>query len=343
MDGFDSNKYLEEEYKAILDRISKFNGKLYLEIGGQLLFDRHASSVLPGFDPTVKVKILKKFDNIEFLFCVNSEDFVSDRPLENGSKSYIEKVLEMIEKLKETFNNPIHIVVNKIPHDNEPTPVTDFISLIKSKGYLVYKRYMIEGYPHNTNKVLSIEGYGHDEYIVTSSKLVVVTGPGSNSGKLSTCLGQIYLDKLKGLESGYAKYELFPIWNLPLNHPINLAYEAATADIGDYNEEDVRYEKINGRKAVNYNRDVEAFEILESLGKRIVSENNFIHSYRSPTDMGINMAGFCIKDDKICGEAAIKEIENRLKGYENLLTIGKGKAEWVSRTQDILLKAKSNL
>ena len=202
---------------------------------------------------------------------------------------------------------------------------------------------MIDGYPHDTDKVLSPDGYGHDEYVVTTSKLVVVTGPGSNSGKLSTCLGQIYLDKLKGLESGYAKYELFPIWNIPLNHPINLAYEAATADIGDYNEEDVRYEKINGRKAVNYNRDVEAFEILESLGKRIVSEDNYIHTYKSPTDMGINMAGFSIKDDKICREAAIKEIENRLKGYENLLTIEKGKAEWVKRTQDILLKAKDNL
>jgi len=343
MIGFDSNKYLEEEYKAILDRISKFNGKLYLEIGGQLLFDRHASSVLPGFDPTVKVQILKKFNDIEFLFCVSSEDFVSDRPLNDGSLSYVDNVLERIEKLKETFNNPIHIVVNKIPRDNEPTPVIDFISLIKSKGYLVYKRYMIEGYPHDTDKVLSPDGYGHDEYVVTTSKLVIVTGPGSNSGKLSTCLGQIYLDKLKGIESGYAKYELFPIWNIPLNHPINLAYEAATADIGDYNEEDIRYEKINGSKAVNYNRDVEAFEILESLGKRIVSEDNYIHTYKSPTDMGINMAGFSIKDDKICREAAIKEIENRLKGYENLLTIGKGKAEWVKRTQDILLKAKSNL
>ena len=343
MDGFDSNKYLEEEYKAILDRISKFNGKLYLEIGGQLLFDRHASSVLPGFDPRVKVQILKKFNDIEFLFCVSSEDIISDRPLNDGSLSYVDNVLERIEKLKETFNNPIHIVVNKIPRDIEPSPVTDFISLIKSKGYLVYKRYMIEGYPHDTDKVLSPDGYGHDEYVVTTSKLVIVTGPGSNSGKLSTCLGQIYLDKLKGIESGYAKYELFPIWNIPLNHPINLAYEAATADIGDYNEEDIRYEKINGSKAVNYNRDVEAFEILESLGKRIVSEDNYIHTYKSPTDMGINMAGFSIKDDKICREAAIKEIENRLKGYENLLTIGKGKAEWVKRTQDILLKAKSNL
>lgn len=343
MIGFDSNKYLKEEYEAILDRISKFNGKLYLEIGGQLLFDRHASSVLPGFDPTTKVQILKMFNDIEFLFCVNSEDFVSNRPLENGSKSYIDKVLEMIEKLKETFNKPIHIVINKLPRDIEPTPVTDFISLIKSKGYLVYKRYMIEGYPHDVGVVLSPSGYGHDEYIVTSSKLVVVTGPGSNSGKLSTCLGQIYLDKLKGLESGYAKYELFPIWNIALNHPINLAYEAATADIGDYNEEDTRYESIHGVKAVNYNRDVEAFEILESLGKRIVSEDNYIHTYKSPTDMGINMAGFSIKDDKICKQSAIKEIESRLKGYENLLSIGKGKEEWVKRCQDILLKAKSNL
>lgn len=342
MIGFDSNKYLEEEYKAILDRISKFNGKLYLEIGGQLLFDRHASSVLPGFDPTVKVKILKKFDNIEFLFCVNNYDIFNNRPIDNGQIDYIQSIIDKLDKLKTTFNKPIHVVINLLPTDGDIDPtVLKFINEIQSLGYLVFKRYAIDNYPNDVEKILSGNGFGRDDYITTTSKLVIVTGPASNSGKLSTCLGQIYLDKLKGIESGYAKYELFPIWNLPVNHPINLAYEAATADIGDFNEVDKLYD-VPDIDATNYNRDVEAFKIIDGLGKKIVSDDSYLKTYTSPTSMGINMAGFCIINDRICRVAAIKEIKSRIKMYKQLLSIGKGYDLWVRRAQDVLIKAQKS-
>lgn len=255
--GFDGAKYIELQASAIRERMSKFAGRLYLEIGGKFLYDPHAARVLPGFDPESKKKIFKSLAaDADIVFCMNYKDIIGDRQLGNKDEDYLISCKKLVHDIQEALGIKPFIAINMIPvSEKNSTAMLRVLSTFA--GYEIFKRYMMEGYPHDTAKVLSKNGYGKDEYIPVTKKLVIVTGAASNSGKMSTCLGQIYHEHTHGIDSGYAKYETFPIWNLPLEHPINLAYEAATIDIEDYNMYDPFHEKNYGIKSVNYNRDVE--------------------------------------------------------------------------------------
>jgi uncharacterized protein (UPF0371 family) len=333
---FNAQKYFRLQTDAIKERLSKFPGKLYFEIGGKFANDEHAARVLPGFDPKVKVKILKNLHiPLDIIFCINSKDIKEGRVWKNG-ESYEETILKRLgEFVKLGFPKPL-IVINL--YEDEPKTKA-FEKLLFSKGYIVYKRYFIPDYPNNLDLIASEKGFGKDDYIKTENKLVIVMGAGSLSGKMSTCLGQVYRDTLKELDSGYTKYETFPIWNLPLQHPVNLAYEAATADIGDYNVYDHFYEEAYRKKAVNYNRDVEAFPIIRDILDKIISKENFMRTYKSPTDMGISTAGFCIEDDRAIRSAAIEEIKRRIEEYRALVHVGRGNKESVERCEKLLKKA----
>ncbi|GAB4163422.1 MAG: hypothetical protein Fur003_6060 [Candidatus Dojkabacteria bacterium] len=244
----------------------------------------------------------------------------------------------MIQELEKALGIKPKIAINLCTSTLEKS-VEEFISQLNELGYKTYKRYVIEGYPRETNKVVSEKGYGSDEYIPISKPLVIVTGAASNSGKMSTCLGQIYHDQQKGISSGYAKYETFPIWTLPLEHPVNLAYEAATADIGDYNMIDTYHLEAYGQRSVNYNRDVEAFEIIQLLSDKIVERSNFMRNYRSPTDMGINHAGFAITDDEVVCIASLREIKRRANWYSEIAARGQGTMETIQKCLEIEKKA----
>jgi uncharacterized protein (UPF0371 family) len=314
--GFDNNKYLEVQSTAINRRVEKFSkGRMYLEVGGKLLFDAHASRVLPGFDPENKIKIFKKFEKqMDIIFCVNAHDIANNRKLYNFNQGYIKSTTDLILKIQKVFKSNIFVSINLVDDTNFKYAM-DFKELMASKGIRSFFRYIIKGYPKG-KKVLTIQGFGLDEYIPVSKDLVIVTGAASNSGKMSTCLGQIYLESLNSESSGYAKYETFPIWNLNINHPINLAYEAATADIGDYNQIDSLHMAHHKIHSVNYNRDVQAFGIIRDFSNNILNHSNYMFNYKSPTDMGISNAGFCISDENICIEASIEEIKRRIEWYK---------------------------
>ena len=317
--GFDGAKYITLQKQAILDRMSKFSGRLYLEIGGHFLTDPHASRVLPGFIPDSKKQIFAQLnDQANILFCVNALDIISNRQLSNEAVSYIDSVIASINEITTVLQQPRIVVSMMDPAAPHPAVIA-FIDSMKSKGFEVYRRFLIPGYPQKLDTVLSPEGYGKDDYIPLTKNFVIVTGAASNSGKMSTCLGQVYLDHLHNIESGYAKYETFPIRNLPLHHPINIAYEAATADIGDYNTLDKFHKKAYNIESVNYNRDVDAFQIVSSVASKFLPASNFTRSYKSPTDMGINMAGFCLIDEHIIAQACLDEIIRRKARYQEML------------------------
>ncbi len=328
--GFDNAKYFDTQKSHILERIKKFgNGRLYLEIGGKYLFDAHGSRVLPGFSPTVKKDIfLSLNDIIEVLFCVGYRDIVSDRQLSNVDKTYTDSALEMIGKIEREIGVRPKVVINFSEREMN-SKVSDFVDRAENIGLKIYHRYLIDGYPHDTRNILSRNGYGRDDHIDIGKDLVIVTGAASNSGKMSTCLGQIYMDHEYGIESGYAKYETFPIWNLPIGHPVNLAYEAATADIGDFNTPDIYHKKAYQVDSVNYNRDVDAFEIIMGMVKYFIPDHNFMHTYKSPTDMGINFAGFAVTDDSVISVASLREIERRKRWYEEIVGRGEGDPKWL--------------
>ena len=336
--GFDNDKYLKLQKEAILERMKRFSGgRLYFEIGGKLLFDAHASRVLPGFDPENKKHILKAFkDQAEIVFCVSYGDILNNRQLSNEDIDYSDAVFDLAQKLEKELEMPLHFVINKCKRRMDEK-VQQFADKIKTK-YPVYFRYLIPGYPTQIQHILSKKGYGADDYIPLTKPLAIVTGAASGSGKMSTCMGQMYLDDRQGLDSGYAKYETFPIWNIPLHHPVNLAYEAATADIGDYNQMDPYHKQAYGIDSVNYNRDVEAFDILMSLIQRFASLENPMRDYRSPTDMGISQAGFCITDEKIVAKACLEEIERRKKWYQEIIDRGEGDEKWVERCENLMTK-----
>jgi len=338
--GFDNNKYKELQTQAIIERAAHFkNGTLYLEIGGKFLHDPHATRVLAGFQPDIKLDIIKDISlKYEVIFCINANDIKNNRSLSNLQTSYKDTIFSMLEEYKNALNTDISVSINLVSQENISI-VEEFREDLKKRGYSGYKRYAIEGYP-DVEKVLGTNGYAKDEYIPHNAPLVLVLGAASNSGKLSTCLGQLYQDTQKGLTSGYAKYELFPIWNLPLNHPINLAYEAATADIGDYNAIDEFHKKAYGISAVNYNRDIDAFPIVSALANRVVTAENFIKTYKSPTDMGLNQAGYAITNNALLCKTAEEEIIRRKEWYTQLLTEGRGKQEWVEKCNFLLVKAK---
>lgn len=314
--GFNQKLYLELQSKSILKRIEKFSkGRLYLEVGGKFLNDAHASRVLPGFDPKTKIDIFKRFEkDMDIIFCVNANDIANNRKIYNFNQGYIKSTIEQINQLKKTFKSEIFVAINLVDDENF-VYAKEYKEFMAKSGIRAAFRYVIKGYPKNES-VLSLKGYGQDEYIQVSNNLVIVTGPASNSGKMSTCLGQIYLESLNDVKSGYAKYETFPIWNLNIAHPVNIAYEAATADIGDYNQVDSLHQEMHDEYSVNYNRDIQAFKIVKEFSDNVADHTNYMFHYKSPTDMGISTAGFCITDDEVCSIASIREIERRIDWYK---------------------------
>lgn len=303
--GFDNNKYLNMQSSRIRERISEFGGKLYLEFGGKLFDDYHASRVLPGFQPDSKLQMLLQLkDEAEIVIVISAEDIEKCKLRGDLGITYDVDVFRLIK----AFNDKGLMVGSVVLTKYAPHPkVIAFEDKLNEMGYPVYHHYMIEGYPSNISHIVGDEGYGKNDYIETSRRLVVITAPGPGSGKMATCLSQLYHENKRGVKAGYAKFETFPIWNIPLRHPVNMAYEAATADLNDINMIDPWHLEAYGKTTVNYNRDVEIFPVLKATFERIYGTC----PYKSPTDMGVNMAGNCIFDDEAVCEASRQEIIRR--------------------------------
>ena len=315
--GFDNQQYLQMQSQHIRDRISKFGGKLYLEFGGKLFDDYHASRVLPGFEPDSKIRMLEQLkDKAEIIIAINAGDIEKNKVRGDLGITYDSDVLRLID----IFRGRGLLVGGVVVTRYTGQPAADlFQARLEGLGIKVCRHYPIDGYPHNIAKIVSDEGFGKNEYLETSRPLVVVTAPGPGSGKMATCLSQLYHDHKRGVVAGYAKFETFPIWNLPLKHPVNLAYEAATADLDDVNMIDPFHLQAYGETTVNYNRDVEVFPVLSAMFQQILGRC----PYQSPTDMGVNMAGNCIVDDQACQQAARQEIIRRY--YDALCERRQGK------------------
>ncbi len=304
--GFDSDKYLQLQSEKILERIDEFGGKLYIEFGGKLFDDFHASRVLPGFAPDNKIKMLCKLkDQAEIVIVINSNDIANNKIRADLGITYDQDVIRLIDVFRSYDLYVASIVLAQYSEDNEPAKM--FEERLKTLNVKVYHHYPIKGYPHNVPLIVSDDGYGKNDYIETTRNLVIITAPGPGSGKMATCLSQLYLEHRRGNKVGYAKYETFPVWNLPLKHMVNLAYEAATADLNDVNMIDPWHLSAYGKQAVNYNRDVEIFPVLNAIFEQIMGKS----PYKSPTDMGVNMAGYAICDDDVCVEASKQEIIRR--------------------------------
>ena len=303
--GFDNDKYLEMQSARIKERIGQFGGKLYLEFGGKLFDDYHASRVLPGFQPDSKIRMLAQIkDDAEIVIAINANDIVNNKVRADLSITYDLDVLRLIDAFRGYGMYVGSVVLTQFV---EQSAVLAYKKKLESLGLRVYRHYKIDGYPTNVSKIVSEDGLGRNEYIETSRPLVVVTAPGPGSGKMATCLSQLYHENIRGVRAGYAKFETFPIWNLPLTHPVNLAYEAATADLNDVNMIDPFHLEAYGVTTVNYNRDVEIFPVLNAMFERIYGKS----PYKSPTDMGVNMAGYCIVDDEATRAASRDEIIRR--------------------------------
>ncbi|WP_369297503.1 DUF1846 domain-containing protein [uncultured Neglectibacter sp.] len=303
--GFDNEKYREMQSRQIRERIEQSGGKLYLEFGGKLFDDYHASRVLPGFEPDSKVKMLLELkDQAEIVIVINASDIEKNKVRGDLGITYDMDVLRLIDSFREIGLTVGSVVLTQ--YAAQPAAEA-FQKRLESLGVKVFRHYTIPGYPSNLPLIVSDEGFGRNEYVETSRSLIVVTAPGPGSGKMATCLSQLYHEHKRGVKAGYAKFETFPIWNLPLKHPVNLAYEAATADLNDVNMIDPFHLEAYGVTAVNYNRDVEVFPVLNAMLEKIAGES----PYKSPTDMGVNMAGNCIIDDAVCCEAARQEIIRR--------------------------------
>ncbi len=329
--AFDNEKYLQTQSEHIRQRIAQFGGKLYLEFGGKLYDDNHASRVLPGFQPDSKLRMLLQLkEQVEMVIAINADDIEKNKVRGDLGITYDRDVIRLIDVFR-SFGLYVSSVVLTRFHD-QPLALA-FQSRLEGLGIRVYHHYGIPGYPANTSLIVSDEGFGKNDYIETSRSLVVVTAPGPGSGKLATCLSQLYHEHIRGNTAGYAKFETFPIWNLPLNHPVNLAYEAATADLNDVNMIDPFHLEAYGVTTVNYNRDVEAFPVLVAIFEKILGHC----PYKSPTDMGVNMAGNCIVDDEAVCKASRQEIIRRY--YEALCDQKRGKqVEDALRKLDLLMK-----
>ena len=317
--GFDNDKYLEMQSAHIMERIAQFDNKLYLEFGGKLFDDYHASRVLPGFAPDSKIRMLRELrGSAEIVIAICASDIEKNKVRGDLGITYDVDVLRLIDSFRAQELFVGSVVVTQYAGQ----PAADaFKRRLESLGVRVYLHYPIVGYPHNTALIVSDEGYGRNQYVETSRPLVVVTAPGPGSGKMAVCLSQLYHEYKRGVKAGYAKFETFPIWNLPLQHPVNLAYEAATADLGDVNVIDPFHLQAYGETTVNYNRDVEIFPVLSAMFEKIMGEC----PYKSPTDMGVNMAGNCIFDDAAVQDAARQEIIRRY--YIGLSDRRQGKAD----------------
>ena len=331
--GFDNEKYLQMQSQHIKERIAQFGGKLYLEFGGKLYDDNHASRVLPGFQPDSKLRMLLQLkDQVEMVIAINADDIEKNKIRGDLGITYDRDVIRLIGVFRDFGLYVSSVVLTRF---RGQTLATAFQSRLEGMGIRVYHHYSIEGYPANTAYVVSEEGFGKNDYIETTRSLVVVTAPGPGSGKLATCLSQVYHENQRGIKAGYAKFETFPIWNIPLNHPVNLAYEAATADLNDVNMIDPFHLEAYGQTTVNYNRDVEAFPILEALFEKIMGKC----PYKSPTDMGVNMVGNCIFDDEAVKFASRQEIIRRYYVAACDLKQGKCDEEVVRKLELLMRKA----
>lgn len=331
--GFDNNKYLKLQSEHIKERISHFDNKLYMEFGGKLLDDLHASRVLPGFHSDSKLQMLLQFsDQVEMVMVVSAEDIENSKIREDLGITYDLDVLRLIEEYRSRGLYVSSVVITKYSVSRS---IRHFEELLEKQNIRVYHHFFIQGYPNNVEVVISEDGYGKNDFVETTRPLIVVTAPGPGSGKMSVCLSQLYHEHKRGVNAGYAKFETFPIWNLPLEHPVNLAYEAATADLNDINMIDPYHLNSYGVTTVNYNRDVEIFPVLKSMFEEIFGKS----PYNSPTDMGVNMAGNCICDDDICKEAANQEIIRRY--FKALAGVADGTKtiEEVNKIMIILKKA----
>ncbi len=316
--AFDNDLYIQSQSAHIRSRIEQFGGKLYLEFGGKLYDDNHASRVLPGFQPDSKLRMLLQLkDKVEMVIAINADDIEKNKVRGDLGITYDRDVIRLVDVFR-GFGLYVSSVV--LTRFNEQATAKAFQSRLETMGIRVYHHYAIEGYPSNIGHIVSDNGYGKNDFIETTRELVVVTAPGPGSGKLATCMSQLYHEHKRGIKAGYAKFETFPVWNLPLNHPVNLAYEAATADLSDVNMIDPFHLEAYGTTTVNYNRDVEAFPVLVAMFERILGQC----PYKSPTDMGVNMVGNCIVDDWAAREASCQEIRRRY--YNALCDQKQGKA-----------------
>lgn len=332
-EAFDNNKYLKIQRESILKRISKFGDKLYLEFGGKLFDDYHASRVLPGFKADSKLQMLLGIkEKVEMVVVVNANDIISNKVRNDTLITYQEEVERLIDTYKEVGLFVSSVVIS-FYEDN--ASIKTFINKLKRNDIKVYKHYKINGYPQDIPLIVSKDGLGKNEYIQTSKPLVVVTAPGPGSGKMATCLSQLYHDHQNGINAGYAKYETFPVWNLSLNHPVNLAYEAATIDLNDINMIDPFHLEKYGVPAVNYNRDVEVFPLLKNIFEQIYGES----PYYSPTDMGVNMVGFAISDDKKVAEACYNEIIRRYYQTKKNVYLGRFNEDSIEKMEILMNKA----
>ncbi|MCR5516933.1 MULTISPECIES: DUF1846 domain-containing protein [Lachnospira] len=333
--GFDNEKYLKMQSEHIKERISHFGGKLYLEFGGKLFDDYHAMRVLPGFEADSKIRMLTQIkDDVEIVIVINANDIEKNKVRGDLGITYDMDVLRLIDAFRGYGLYVGSVVLTRFAGQESAIA---YQKRLEGLGLKVYRHYPIAGYPGNVPHILSDEGFGKNDYIETKRSLVVVTAPGPGSGKMATCLSQLYHEHQKGIEAGYAKYETFPIWNIPLNHPVNLAYEAATADLNDVNMIDPWHLEAYGKTTVNYNRDVEVFPVLNGMFKKIYGES----PYKSPTDMGVNMAGYCIVNDENTKAASNQEIIRRYFTALCDLRKGNGSQEIVDKIE--LLMEKSGI
>ncbi len=332
--GFDNQKYLKMQSEHIKERIDKFGDKLYLEFGGKLFDDYHASRVLPGFEPDAKLKMLMQLSSqAELVIVISAKDIEKHKIRSDIGITYDLDVLRLIQSFR---SKELYVGSVVITHYEAQKSADKFKAKLESLGIKVYRHYIIDGYPSNVELILSEEGYGKNDYIKTERPLVIVTAPGPGSGKMATCLSQLYHEHKRGIKAGYAKFETFPIWNLALKHPVNIAYEAATADLNDVNMIDPFHLEAYNITAVNYNRDVEIFPVLTSIFEGIFGEC----PYKSPTDMGVNMAGNCIFDDEVCREASLQEIIRRYYSSLNRLVKEECKPEELYKIELLMKQAK---
>ena len=332
--GFDNQKYLTMQSEHIKERISHFGDKLYLEFGGKLFDDYHASRVLPGFAPDSKLKMLLQLsDQAEIVIVISAADIEKNKIRADLGITYDADVLRLIQNFKD---KGLYVGSVTITQYSGQRSADKFKEKLEKLGIKVYRHYIIEGYPSNVKLIVSEDGYGKNDYIETTRPLVIITAPGPGSGKMATCLSQLYHENKRGVKAGYAKFETFPIWNLPLKHPVNLAYEAATADLNDINMIDPYHLEAYNETTVNYNRDVEIYPVLAAMFEEIYGEC----PYKSPTDMGVNMAGNCICDDEVCKEASCQEIIRRYYSAINRLAKGECKPEEVYKIELLMKQAK---
>ncbi len=328
--GFDNGKYLKLQSQNIRDRIGKFGGKLYLEFGGKLFDDYHAARVLPGFEPDSKVRMLLEMkDEAEIVIAISADDIERSKRRGDLGITYEDDTLRLIDAFR---GIGLYIGSVVITHYRGQSIADTFRKRLEALGVRTYLHYIIPEYPSNIPLIVSEEGFGRNDYIETERSLIVVTAPGPGSGKMATCLSQLYHEHKRGISAGYAKFETFPVWNLPLKHPVNLAYEAATADLDDVNMIDPYHLEAYGTTTVNYNRDVEIFPVLEAIFKSIYGES----PYKSPTDMGVNMVGFCISDDTVCCEASKQEIIRRFYAAAVAMRKGLGDANELRKIELIM-------